>query len=182
MNALELLLSRHSQSRLEAPAPSGQVLENIKQAALRAPDHASLTPWQFIVFEGNALCDLGQIFLESAIENGADDRALERAPELPLRAPMVIVAATRFTEHPKVPEVEQIQSAACAMHAMQMAAYAQGFNGIWRTGSYAQCEVVKRKLGINPCEELIGFLYLGTTPCDPKVKPEKASSEYFRDW
>ena len=49
MDALSLLLNRSSQPRLGSPAPSGAALENIMQAALRAPDHACLTPWRFIV-------------------------------------------------------------------------------------------------------------------------------------
>ena len=62
MDALSLLLNRSSQPRLSAPAPSGEALENIMQAALRAPDHACLTPWRFIVCEGKGLDKLGQLF------------------------------------------------------------------------------------------------------------------------
>ena len=52
MDALELLLNRRSIAKLSAPAPTGQVLENILRAGLRAPDHANLTPWRFVVAEG----------------------------------------------------------------------------------------------------------------------------------
>ena len=62
MDALTLLLTRRSQPRLSAPAPQGEALENIKLAALRAPDHASLTPWQFLVIEGKGLDQLGALF------------------------------------------------------------------------------------------------------------------------
>ena len=50
MDALTLLLNRHSCGRLADPAPSGEVLDNILKAGLRAPDHGTLTPWQFILF------------------------------------------------------------------------------------------------------------------------------------
>ncbi|HAU27845.1 MAG TPA: nitroreductase, partial [Alteromonas australica] len=55
MDALSLLLNRSSQPRLGSPAPSGAALENIMQAALRAPDHACLTPWRFIVCQNKGL-------------------------------------------------------------------------------------------------------------------------------
>ena len=48
MDALNLLLNRSSHPRLQAPAPEGEELTNIMQAALRAPDHACLSPWRFI--------------------------------------------------------------------------------------------------------------------------------------
>ncbi|MGG5828470.1 nitroreductase, partial [Aeromonas salmonicida] len=31
---------------MTTPAPSGEVLDNILKAGLRAPDHGTLTPWQ----------------------------------------------------------------------------------------------------------------------------------------
>ncbi|WP_100640799.1 NAD(P)H nitroreductase [Alteromonas facilis] len=182
MNAIKLLINRQSLPRLQAPAPQGEELEIIKQAALRAPDHGCLTPWQFIIFEGDARNALGEIFEASAIERGEDQKTIERAPELPLRAPMIIVAATSATEHPKVPFIEQVQSAGCAVQAMQMAAVAQGFAGIWRTGSYAQCDYVKRSLGISEDDELVGFLYLGTAACEGKGPPKRASDTFFRHW
>ena len=95
---------------------------------------------------------------------------------------MIIAAATRYTEHPKVPKVEQIQSAACAVHAMQMAAFAQGFAGIWRSGNYAQCDVVKQGLGFSPDEELVGFLYLGSSPISPRQPVSRDANDYFSHW
>lgn len=180
MNALDLLLTRQSQPRLQQPAPTGIALDNIMQAALRAPDHACLTPWQFIVCEGEGLFKLGEIFLTSAKARGGDEQSLDRAPKLPHRAPMIIIAATQYTENPKVPWIEQVESAACAVHAMQMAAFAQGFGGVWRTGSYAQCNVVKTALGIAEHDELVGFLYLGTAPFKAKQKPAIEKNQFFR--
>ncbi|WP_100657081.1 NAD(P)H nitroreductase [Alteromonas flava] len=182
MNAIKLLTQRQSLPRLQAPAPAGEALEIIKKAALRAPDHGCLTPWQFIIFTGEGLKQLGEIFEASAIHRGEDSKAIERAPQLPVRAPMVIVAATRYTEHPKVPFIEQVQSAGCAVHAMQMAAVAQGYAGIWRTGSYAQCSYVKEALSISNDDEIVGFLYLGTPACEPKGPPSRDANNYFTEW
>ncbi len=179
MDALTLLLNRRSQPRLAAPAPSGDSLENIMRAALKAPDHAALTPWQFIVFEGKGLDKLGSLFEQSAIDNDKSEKEIQRAPQLPLRAPMVIVAIAKYHEHEKVPRIEQIASTSCAVMAMQMAALAQGFNGIWRTGSYAHCEVVKQGLGLAEEDEIVGFLYLGTPTQTLPEKPELDWEEYF---
>jgi len=44
MDALHLLLNRRSASRLSAPAPIGEVRQNIIKAGLRAPDHGNLQP------------------------------------------------------------------------------------------------------------------------------------------
>jgi nitroreductase len=182
MQALDLLLTRSSQPRLQEPAPEGQALENIKQAALRAPDHACLTPWKFVVCQNEGLKRLGEVFEQAAISADKSDKEIERAPQLPLRAPMVIVAIAKFTENDKVPWIEQVASASCALHAMQMAAVAQGFAGVWRTGSYAKDPIVKQAFDLSEQDEIVGFLYLGSSPIKPLPKPKRDSAKFFEDW
>ncbi len=182
MQALDLLLNRRSHPRLESPAPQGEALENIMQAAMRAPDHACLTPWKFVVCEGKGLSKLGEIFEVAAINDDMDEKQVIRAPQLPLRAPMVIVAIAKYTEHEKVPWVEQVASASCAVHAMQMAAVAQGFAGIWRTGSYARNSDVKSAFNLNEEDEIVGFLYLGTSTISAMKPPSRNKDDYFEYW
>lgn len=182
MDALTLLLTRHSQPRLTAPAPADAELENIKQAALRAPDHAGLKPWDFIVCTGKGLDKLGDILQDSAISSDKAQASIDRALQLPHRAPMVIIAINKYKAHDKVPKEEQIASTACAVQAMQMAALVQGFAGIWRTGDYAQCPYVKKSLGLDEDDEIVGFLYLGTSSCKALPKPAIASDDYFTHW
>ena len=182
MQALDLLINRSSQPRLTAPAPEGMVLENIMQAALRAPDHRCLTPWEFVVCKGNGLHRLGKIFEQSSINSGAEQSVIERASQLPLRAPMVIVAICRYKEDAKVPWIEQIASTACAVHSMQMAALAQGFQGVWRTGSYAQDKIVKVAFDCFDHDEILGFLYVGSSKLKTMPKPARESDKYFTTW
>jgi nitroreductase len=52
-------------------------------------------------------------------------------------------------------------SAGCAVMAMQMAAVAQGFNGIWRSGALTESPVVREGF-CREQDKIVGFLYLGT--------------------
>ncbi|GHG74976.1 nitroreductase [Alishewanella longhuensis] len=178
MDALTLLTTRYSSPRLTEPAPGGEALELIKRAAIQVPDHGALRPWRFVIAEGREALDrLGDIFAEAAIEEdpSISVEMQERARQLPLRAPMVITCIAKVIEHPKVPAAEQIQSAACAVMAMQQMAFALGFGGVWRTGAYAQQDYVKQAFALQADDEIVGFLYLGTstaaapqrTPLDP---------------
>ncbi|WP_372767101.1 NAD(P)H nitroreductase [Pseudoalteromonas sp.] len=179
MNALELLLERQSDSKLTTPGPTPEQLEIIKQAALRVPDHAALKPWQFILVEGDAREKLGEIYYQAALNNNADEKTLERAKELPLRAPLIIICIAKYKPHAKVPRIEQVQSAGCAVMAMQQAAFAQGLAGVWRTGSYAQDEYVKQALNLSTDDELVGFLYLGSKVNDIKKSRNIDASDFF---
>jgi nitroreductase len=182
MQALDLLLNRSSQPRLQAPAPEGEALQNILKSALRVPDHRCLAPWRFIVCIQKGLEKLGEIFEEAAICKGAEQVSIDRARQLPLRAPMVIVAICNHKENDSVPWVEQVASTACAVQAMQMAAVAQGFQGIWRTGSYAQDETVKKALECKEDDEILGFLYLGTSPLKTMSKPSREVADFVSFW
>ncbi|WP_028111940.1 NAD(P)H nitroreductase [Ferrimonas kyonanensis] len=172
MDALTLLTTRHSTPRLTFPAPTPQQLDVIFDAGARVPDHAGLTPWEFILAQEEGLNRLGEIFFDAAQARGEQGEALARARLLPTRAPMVVIVVSRLSKHPKVPAMEQHLSAGCAVMAMQMAAQAQGLGGIWRTGSYATDPVVRRALNVDGEDQVVGFLYLGTPVS--KVTPKRA--------
>lgn len=162
MDALELLLNRHSASRLTEPAPAGEVLENIFRAGMRAPDHGTLQPWRFIVIEGEGRERFSHVLATAAVTEGLDEKDIEKARTSPSRAPMIIAIVAWCDDNHKVPVWEQVVSAGCAVMAMQLAAVAQGFNGIWRTGVLTESEAVRKALNCREQDEVVGFLYLGT--------------------
>ena len=184
MDALEALLSRNSAPKLTEPAPSGDALQKIFQAALRAPDHARLAPWRNLVIEGAARDRLGALFVQvaAAADGTLDDEALAKIRAKPLRAPLIIVVAVRLQVHPKVPEIEQYLSAGAAAHAMLLAAHAQGFAGIWRTGDMAFNRAFMTVLGLADNEHIVGFLYLGTPEGRAKPLPQYCTEDYFEFW
>lgn len=162
MDALDLLLNRRSASRLAAPAPAGQALQNIINAGMRAPDHGALQPWRFVIAENDGLTRFSELLRAAAIKDGADEKAVEKATQAPLRAPQIITVIAACKESPKVPQWEQLLSAGCAVQAMQMAALAQGFNGIWRTGAWTEHSDVRKAFHCGENDKIVGFLYLGT--------------------
>ena len=182
MQALDLLLSRSSQPKLQAPAPQGDAFESIMQSALKVPDHAALTPWRFVVCQQQGLHKLGEVFHRAALAENMSERDLNRARELPLRAPMVIVAISTYRAHDKVPKVEQVASTSCAVYAMQLAIQDLGFDSMWRTGSYAHSNEVKKQFGLTPEDEIVGFLYVGTASHQAPEKPKKSTGDYFEFW
>ena len=107
MDALELLITRRSASRLVEPAPAGEQLQNILRAGMRAPDHKSLQPWQFFVIEGEGRERFSAVLEKGAIAAGSDEKAQEKARSAPFRAPLIITVVAKCEENPKVPQWEQ---------------------------------------------------------------------------
>ena len=181
---LRFLQQRNSAPKLTAPAPSVEELDGIYRAALRAPDHAWLRPWRFITITGDRRQAFGELLEQCLVQRSphADEAARTKARNAPLRAPMLVVPVVSLSEHPKVPAVEQRFSAACAAHAILLAAEASGYAGIWRTGDAAFDRTVMTGLGLGAEEEIIGFLYLGTRDGQPKSIPQLATADFVSSW
>ena len=183
-NVLQQLQERNSAPRLIDPAPSGDVLESMFAAALRAPDHAWLQPWRFLVIDGESRQQLGELFKQALLRKtpDADQAAQDKAANAPQRAPLLVVVVCRYTEHPKVPAHEQLLSAGCAAHGLLLAAEAQGFAGVWRTGWVAEDDYIASELGLAANEEIIGFLYFGSRDGRAKSLPERKVENYVSEW
>lgn len=179
MDALELLVNRRSASRLAEPAPAGEQLENILRAGMRAPDHGTLQPWHFFIIEGEGRERFSKALEQGAIAAGQDEKGIEKARTSPFRAPLIITVVAKCQTHHKVPGWEQLLSAGCAVMAMQMAALAQGFNGIWRTGPLVDSPAVREAFGCREQDKIVGFLYLGTPQLKASTTVALADSAPF---
>jgi len=178
----QFLIHRRSYPLLAEPAPSSEHLEIMFTAAIAAPDHAQLQPYRFIVFTGDRLRYLGELYAESLLEAGETEAiVIERARGLPVRAPMVIAAiACVQTDNPKVPAQEQVITAGLATLQLINSAESLGYGAYWRTGSIAYHPIVAKKLGLDANEAVIGFVYVGTPKGQPKpINKNKGARDIF---
>ncbi|MET1078455.1 MAG: nitroreductase family protein [Pseudomonas sp.] len=184
MEALDALLNRVSAPRLCEPAPDHGQRELLFRAALRAPDHGQLRPWRFLTVEGEARERLGELLVEAVLADNpaAPAEALSKARGMPLRAPLLVVVIARPQAHPKVPQQEQVLAAACAAHAILLAAYAQGIGAVWRTGELSYSPRVAAGLGLADGEQVIAFLYLGTPERELRVAPALDPADFVSAW
>jgi nitroreductase len=181
MDALVALTERVSVPRLVAPAPDAAQRERLFQAALRAPDHGQLKPWRFLTIEGDGLVQLGELFA-SSLPAESTPEALNKARNMPLRAPLMVVVIACVSEGHKVPVQEQVLAAGCAAHAMLLAAHAQGIGAVWRTGDMAYNPQVLAGLGLQANEQLVGYLYLGTPEKEPRTAPRPDITSFVTRW
>ena len=184
MNAETLLLQRNSHPRLVAPAPTEEQMTFIYNSALRAPDHGNLRPWQIIEFTGEGLNRLGTLYQQGLItrQPDADDAFLNKVKSMPLRAPMVLAVIAKVTPEHKVPVIEQIISAGAFAQNIILAAHAQGLGAMWRTGDVAFDPVVAKGLGLEPQDQIVGFIYLGQIEGRTKPIPEHNLNDFVQRW
>ena len=184
MDALTLLQERNSAPKLTEPGPGPDEINTLIRAALRAPDHVRLRPWRFLLIEGQARHDLGDVFARALLRRNpeASDADLDKARSKALRAPLIIAVVTVYSEHPKVPLLEQQLSAGCAAHGILLAAEALGYAGIWRTGANAFDPEVLAELNLAENESLVGYLYIGSRDGRAKPLPNYDSADFVSYW
>lgn len=154
---------RQSIGHLVEPAPNAAQLEIAFQAALTAPDHHRLKPTHFIVVNGDQREAFGEILVEAMRDLGEiDEQQVERVRHHPMRAPLLVLAVTRFQNHPKVPEFEQTLSSGAAIQNFLLSLQAQGFSTMWRSGAVVESNWFKQKLGLQSDDLISGIIYIGT--------------------
>jgi nitroreductase len=173
--AIELLKTRRSVKPMElaGPGPSAAELDTLLTVAARVPDHGKLTPWRFIVFEGEARHKAGAA-IEAAFraqypEAKDEQLAFERGRLA--RAPLVVAVVSRAAPHVKIPEWEQVLSSGAAAMNLVTAAHALGFAANWITEWYAYDRRVLDALGLAANERIAGFVHIGRPKQPPEDRP-----------
>ena len=184
MDAIHLLHTRYSALKLGEPAPSTEAVHAMLESTGHVPDHGRLTPWRIILIEGDARLRLGDVLTESLLRRNplANEQTLARERQKPLRAPLVIVVATKCDRSAKIPVIEQIISGGCAAFSIMQAAFAQGLGAMWRTGESAYDDTVKTALGIEADDFVVGFIYVGTEIGEPRTRPQRSIDTFTEHW
>ncbi|QIB32408.1 nitroreductase family protein [Ancylobacter pratisalsi] len=179
-DALTLLRTRRSPKLLDmsGPGPKPAEVDEMLAIASRVPDHGKLTPWRFIVFEGEARSRAGEVIAQAFLADNPDAEpervAIERARLT--HAPTVIAVVSVARPHAKIPEWEQTLSAAAAT-LLVVAANALGYSATWLTQWYSYDARVRAALGLSPDERFIGFVHVGTPANPPEDRPRPALTD-----
>lgn len=185
MDTLDAIFSRRTvpPAKMGPPGPDEDALARILAAGAAAPDHGLLRPWRFLVVRGDGRQRLGDLFASLAAAHGASPEEIEKQRAAPSRAPVILVVVARLQpDHPKVPTIEQIASAAAAAQNMLLAAHALGFAAKWATGRQAHDPGVREGLGLRPEDRVLGFLYLATQAAEHAAPPRLDHADAVLDW
>lgn len=184
---LDLLATRRSvkPDLLAEPGPDAGQLDAILTIAARVPDHKKLTPWRFIIFEGDARARMGDVIADAC---AAEDKSppspirLETERKRLMRSPVVVAVISRVLPKPGAPEWEQVLSAgACAMN-LCLAANAMGFGTNWVTEWIAYSPRVQATMGLKVGERIAGFVYIGTAREQPADRERPRLEDIVTRW
>jgi nitroreductase len=168
---LAFLATRRSTSALTLvePAPSAAELETLLRLATRVPDHGKLTPWRFVILEGEAKARFAARLEALALSRGDQTAATKLGK---LKVPPLAVAVISAPKPGNIPEWEQLLSAGAVGATLLYATLAMGYGANWITDWYAYDAQAKAILDLSGDEQVAGFLLMGT-PREPALERER---------
>ena len=168
MEVREAIKSRRSIGRVRADPVPRELVEEILESAVHAPNHKITEPWRFHVFTGKgrgelarARAELARILAEAEGEEeeliaGRVSRERKKA----FRAPVVIAVICKGGRD-EVETLENYAACAAAVQNMQLTAHALGLAAIWRTGPVAYHPYMRDFFGLEANDKIVAYLYLG---------------------
>lgn len=152
---------------LPDPLPR-ELVSELLEAAVTAPNHHLTGPWRFVVLTGGARRALGEVHAAAAMRENPDlpEAAREKEAGRLERAPVVIACCVIAGDDP-VTAREDRDAVAAAVQNLLLAAQAKGLGAMWRSGAMVDEPEVRDDLGLRPQDAVLGFVYLGRPTGDP---------------
>ena len=174
---MDFLLTRRSRpaGALKSPAPEGPALDTLLTAATRVPDHGALVPWRLMNLEAPARQRLAALIRERGPVLDIDPAKVAKSAASWENAPLIVAVVASPVPSEKAPELEQLLSAGAVCVSLVNAALAAGWGAAWITGWAAFDRVfVEQGLGLEPHEQIAGFVHLGSceTPPAERQRPD----------
>jgi nitroreductase len=163
MDVDEAIRSRRTlKAYTDDPVPR-ELLEELLDLAVLAPNHHETEPWRFWVVGRNTL---------AALSEATGDKKL-------LRSHTAIVVGVKHDSDPQVAE-EDYAAVACAIENVMLAARGRGLASFWRTPGVLSRPVVAKILNVPKKVRLMGVVHVGW-PGEPfPPQPERTAAEFTR--
>lgn len=178
---------RRSIGRIAPDPLPRELVGELIEAALLAPNHRLTHPWRFVVLTGDARREVGAAHARAVarMKPGHPEAGLAKEAARLERAPVVIACWVPGSDDP-VQAREDRDAVAAGVQNLLLAAEAHGLAAIWRTGTMADEPEVAAALGIEPGGSLVAMVYLGR-PVDavtppPRRRPGVDDVTVWRGW
>jgi nitroreductase len=181
MDAISALTSRTSVRRfLPDPVPR-QVLQQLLECAVRAPNHKLTEPWRFVVLTGRARDEFAEIRARHRLKRFADPSAAEAAAasdkvrQEAQGTPAFVVVMTAVSSD-EVTREEDYAATMMAIANLITAAQALGLGTFVRTGGVMQEPSLRELVGVAEGFRVVAVVSVGyPADADPPRRRKPAA-------
>ncbi len=167
MSIVTTIRNRRSIYDFKPDPPSKEVIAEILDCAVWAPNHKVTEPWRFLVVSGSTKQKLADVYRKVQVAKVKSDDpsilavASSKGYEKLMSKPALIGVTCRRDEDPFRAR-EDYASACCAIHNISLAGWEKGIGFQWSTSALVSHPEAMKLLRVDTeQEEVIGFLYAG---------------------
>lgn len=185
MDVLKAIHSRASTKAFRPEPIEREVIEQLLDAAVRAPNHRLTEPWGFYVLTGESKQRLAELRRDDRAKKYPDPSAPEVQPALQkaydgvIGTPAVIAVTTIVADDP-VQKEEDYAATFCAIQNLMLAATAMGLGTYLRTGGLLKDPGLAELLELPEGDRVVGLIYLGLPAEETQTRPRTPASEKTR--
>jgi nitroreductase len=129
----------------------------------------------------NRLADfLTETYIDFAGED-VNEKKVERMQTRPLKASAIIAVGVSPDPKGKIPVLEEIEAAACAIQNIHLTATAAGLAFFWSSPKFIYTGSCNEFLGFEEVDKVLGLLYIGY-PENEWPKGQRRPIEYLTEW
>lgn len=165
----QVIKERRSIKKFKSDPVPTELIVNLLNTAIWAPNHGLREPWRFILLK-----DEGKKVLADAIMKKNEE--LRKKWEYVMNVPAHLVVVMK--EDPRQKQWEENFAAVCTMvQNLQLAAWEQGVGMIWKTNPLIHDPNFREKIGVEQGEKIIGYIHIGYPEAIPDAKDRTPAEE-----
>ncbi|WP_042351861.1 nitroreductase family protein [Bacillus massiliigorillae] len=180
MNLEDVIKGRRSIKRFEEREVSPELIQELLDIAVWAPNHRMTEPWRFIMFYGEGKERLAATVRQMK-ENKEPDPSKKKSEgekiyNKLMANPMFLMVV--MEEDPNlVTREEDFAATSCVIQNFSLLAWEKGIGMTWHSYGWLQDAMVREALGIKPGERAIANMHIGYPAMLPKERERKTMKE-----
>ncbi len=184
MDVVQAIKTRQSVGRVKQDPVPRELIGQILESAVHAPNHKITEPWRFHVFTGKGRGELARARAKLAgllaDEEGEEAELIagriSRERKKAFRSP-VVIAVISVAGRDEVETLENYAACCAALQNMQLMAHSLGLASIWRTGPVAYHPFMRDFFGLDDGDKIVAYLYLGYSDMGERARRRRPAGE-----
>lgn len=174
VTALDRLVRTRRTSLLVDPdrPVDDDVIAQLIDNAVWAPNHKRTWPWSFTVLRGDARGRFGEVLATAASDIGMREGTVRKLPIKYERSAAVILVWSRRSPEDPIRDREDRFAVAAAVQNLLLSATARGLGSFWASLADPLVPAARRFAGVRGDRDLLALVYLGH-PVDEVAVPER---------
>ncbi|WP_248929988.1 nitroreductase family protein [Paenibacillus hamazuiensis] len=165
----ELIKERRSVRVFKKDPVSAELLTELLNVAIWAPNHGNRQPWRFVLYTGEGRKGLAEAMLETYSAEEKEKYGFKKKMAFEA-VPAHLIVILKEDPRQKVWD-EDYAAACCLIQNFQLAAWERGLGVVWKTNHFGYDPGFRSAVGVRPGEKIVGVLQIGYPEIIPPKQP-----------